>query len=115
MLGEKFVDQAKEQYLYEGESGGDIGLMLEQTATNSRVNEKMARWIISVTMVVSGWRGNYQNLFGDFGTDIQRLYLNMEGYSRKQAIELAGASRPTMGGGMVGEEKKAGLAGLLGK
>ena len=41
--GDNFVDQAKAMLLFEHQQGNNIGAMLEQSPTNSDVNELMAR------------------------------------------------------------------------
>jgi len=110
--GEKFVDLAKEQTLYEFNEGGDVELMLERGPVNSRVNQDMARWCVAVEGVVANWDGPYQNLI-DVSGSLQEMMLNLEGYSRLQAIEMK--SRATLADMNAAEQqKKGGLLGLLG-
>ena len=107
----KFVDLAKEQVLYEFNEGGDVERMLTMGDVNSRVNEAMARWCVAVGGVVANWQGPYQNLI-NVSSDLQKMMLNLEGYSRLQAIEMK--SRATLADMNAAEQqKKGGLLGLL--
>jgi len=113
MTGEKFVEQVKRERLYdEYQQGDDVSAMLEQSPTNSRVNEGMARVCTVLDAVSDNWRGSWHNLFGDFTVALQRHYLNMEGFSRVQAIEMCGAH--AMSEKFIEEKKaKGGLLGLF--
>ena len=112
--GDKFVDQAKAMLLYEHQQGNNIGAMLEQSPTNSDVNEQMARVCTVVDSASFWWKGNWQNLLGDFTTVLQRHNLNMDGLARRQAIEMCGAH--TMSEKFTEEKKsRGGLLGLFSK
>lgn len=115
MSGEKFGERAKAAVLYEQTRGGDIERMLERGPQNSRVNEAMARWIVAVRMITLNWRGKYFRLFDRVFEELQDMYLDMEGYSRKQAIELRAAEASAMAQQQEQAEKRGGLLGLLGK
>lgn len=116
MAVEKFGERAKEALLYEYMDDTTMGSMLEQTVTNSRTNEGMAIWIMSVKGITGNWKGNYKDmLFNEelnMEVVLQRHYLNMNGYARQQAIEMVGAK--TSAEFAMAEKKKKGLLGLLG-
>ena len=115
MQGEKFVEQVKRERLYDEYQGGDnVSAMLDQSPTNSRNNEGMARVGTVLDGIFGSWRGNWHNLLGDFTTVLERKYLNMEGFARVQAIEMCGAH--TMSEKFVEEKKsRGGLLGLFSK
>ena len=115
MNGEKFVDQAKRELMYEYEAGGDVESMLQQNDTNSRVNESMARWCLLLKFVSGNWRGNYKVLFDGIIEGVQRHYLNMDGYSRVQAIEMCQAHTVTEKGLNEKSKEKGGIVGLFSK
>ena len=57
MSGEKYVDLAKEKVLYSWQDQADsVRLMLDQSRTNSRVNQEMGRWIMAVRGVTGRCR-----------------------------------------------------------
>lgn len=116
MALDNWADLAKQYYLYEGRSGGGVELMLQRTKTNSRVNEAMARWVIAVRNLAKCWQGPYKTLFDDTFEELQDHYLNMDAFSRRQAIELAVAIAKANAtpAGPVEQEKKHGLRGLIG-
>lgn len=110
---EKFVEQVKRERLYdEYQQGGDVSAMLEQSPTNSRVNEAMARWCMIGSQVSKNWRGKYKNLFGSMFDDIQRHFLNMEGYARVQAIDMCAAHTITEKA-LLEKKEKGGLLGIF--
>ena len=113
MVEGKFVDKAKEQVLYEFNEGGDVERMLTIGPVNSRVNEDMARWCLAVAGVTSTWEGKYHNLLGDINDDLQKMQLNLNAFSRGQALEMRG--RQTIAEFQAGEQqKRGGLLGLSG-
>ena len=114
MNGEKFVDKAKRELMYEYEAGGDVECMLEQTDTNSRVNEQMARWCLLVKFISGNWKGGYKGMFDDMVVGLQRHYLNMDGYSRVQAIEMCQAHTIT-DKNLSEKREKGGILGLFSK
>ena len=111
-------DLSKTAYLYELQSGSNIELMLKRTDTNSRQNEKLARFCCWLNAATGNWEGNYKHLWGDLPVKLQEYYLNMDdGYARKQAIEMAGlmARAEAAQAGSEGQVmKRGGLLGLLG-
>lgn len=110
-MTEKFVDRAKQELFYEYEGGNDnVRLMVSQSAANSRVNEQMARWEMSVLAITSSWHGKWQNMFEPIMQQLETHFLNLNGYSRVQAIEMAGQA--SVGQREVIEPKERG--GLLG-
>ena len=113
MPGEKFGEQAKRQLLYEFQGGDDVGHMLEQGATNSRVNESMTRFCLVAQRVNEVWRGKYKDMFAKMVEDLQRHYLNLEGYSRVQAIDMRAAHTITEKA-LLEKKEKGGIIGLLG-
>ena len=113
MPGDKFVDQAKRELLYEFQQGGDVGCMLEQSATNSRVNVAMARWCLVAQRVSESWRGKYAKFFDKMIEDLQRHYLSLEGYGRVQAIDMKAAHTITENA-LKEKKEKGGILGLFG-
>lgn len=106
-----YGESMKQKLMYERTSGDAIRAMLEQNPTNSRVNERMARICTALDDVTSHWRGKYKNLLGDYTTILQRMYLQLGGYARVQAVEIAQAQSVT--GEMVEKKKRGGLIGWL--
>jgi hypothetical protein len=113
MPEQTFRDQAVNQLMYTHQQGGDVGLMLDQTPTNSRVNPKMAQFCLILHHTSYLWRGNYKTLFGDIEDQIQRHYLNMEGYSRVQAIDMSAAHSVTQEA-LQAKQKRGGILGMIG-
>lgn len=115
-MPENWGDLAKSFVLWESQRGGNVELMLQRTRTNSRVNEQMAKWIISLHGITGNWKGKYKDLWGDVYDQVQEQYMNLDAFSRNQAIELAAAvakaSAPPGSGG--DEQKRGGLLGMLG-
>lgn len=108
---------AKTAYMYEIQSSGNIELMLQRTATNSRENQDMARFNAILTAMTDNWTGPYKNLWGDLPAQLQEHYLIMDAFSRKQAIELAGVvakAEAVQQADMTQPQKRGGLLGLLG-
>jgi len=114
-MPEKWRDLAVEATLWESQRGGDIELMLKRSRTNSRINEKMGRWIMAVNGITKNWHGKYKDLLGDISGELQDHYLNMEAFARNQAIELAAAvAKANAPVAAAPEEKKrGGILGLL--
>lgn len=109
-----YRDRAVQQLLYDHSQGDEIRAMLEQSATNSRVNQQMAWWCVLCEQVCGSWAGNWRNLFGEMATSLQKHLLQLEGYARVQAIDMA-MSRTTTEKQLLQQEKKGGLLGLLGQ
>lgn len=116
-MSENWAELAKDYVLYQSQRGGDVELMLQRTKTNSRTNEDLARFSNALTNITNNWRGKYTGMWSEIPVKLEEGFLTMEGYSRKQAIELAAAmARATAPMGDVGESKKrGGLLGLFGK
>ena len=114
-MPEKFIEEVKRERLYdEYQQGNDIESMLQQSPTNSRVNQGMSRVVVLLDFLSGNFRGSWNSLFGNITTDLQRHYLNMEGYSRVQAIEMCRAH--TMTTKFMDEKKeKGGILGLFSK
>jgi hypothetical protein len=117
--GDKFRDEAVKQTLYqdyEELQANNVSQMLDQSETNSRVNQEMARWCLIARMVEGNWKGSWSHFFGSMVADMQRLNLNMDGYSRVQAIDMCAAHTTTEQAlANSGKEKRGGLLGLLGR
>lgn len=115
-MPESWPELAKQFTLWESQRGGNVELMLQRTKTNSRVNEQMAKWVVSVQGITGNWHGKYKDLWGDIFGKVQDQYLNLDAFSRNQAIELAAAvakaNAPAAPGGE--EHRRGGLLGLLG-
>lgn len=107
--GSTYGESMKQKLMYERQSGDAVRAMLEQNDTNSRVNERMARICTALDDVTSHWRGNYKNLFGNYTMILQRMYLNLGGYAREQAVRIAQMQSVT--GPMVEEKKRGGIMG----
>lgn len=90
---DKFVDEAKQQLLYEYDRGNDdVVMMLSHGGVNSRVNVEMGRWELAFGGVMNCWKGNWFTNFEGLGAELERLYLALGGYARVQAIEMRGMS-----------------------
>jgi hypothetical protein len=114
--GDKFRDEAVRATLNDYQEAGDVRQMLDQSETNSRVNQEMARWCLIARMFEGHWRGSWRHFFGSMVPDMQRLNLNMEGYARVQAIDMCAAHTTTEQAlANSGKEKKGGLLGLFGR
>jgi hypothetical protein len=107
-----YGETMKQHLLHERQNADAIRSMLEQSPTNSRVTARMARVCTAVDDVTSHWRGGYQNLFGNYTTTIQRYYMNVDGYARVQAIEIAQAQSVT-GEALKEERKRGGVMGWI--
>lgn len=116
MPSESWSDLAKDYVLWQQQRGGDIELMLQRTPTNSRTNEALARFGSSLTAITANWRGKYKDMWADIPEKLETNYLVMEGYSRKQTIELAAAMAKAAAGVPEQETKKrGGILGLFGR
>jgi hypothetical protein len=117
MPGESWSELAKNYVLWESQKSGNIEVMLQRTDTNTRTNQRLARFSMSVQRLTSCWLGNYKNLYGDVYAELEEHYMTMEAYSRKQAIELASAvaraSAPSPG--EPEQKKRGGILGLFGR
>ena len=108
-----YGESMKQHLMHERQNSDAIRSMLEQSPTNSRVTERMARICTAVDDITSHWRGNYKNLFGNFTTTLQRYFMNVSGYARVQAIEIAQAQSVTGEALQAEKKKRGGLAGWL--
>jgi hypothetical protein len=116
MAGESWQDLAKDYVLWQSQRGGDVELMLQRTPTNSRTNQDLARFTNALTNITNTWRGKYKGMWGDIPARLEEGFLTMEGYSRKQAIELAAAvAKASAPVGAPEEKKRGGLLGLFGR
>lgn len=117
MPGETWQDLAKDYVLWQSQRGGNVELMVQRTRTNSRTNQDLAQFTMSVQAMTDNWRGKYKNLYGNIFDRLEEQYLVMEAFSRKQCIELAAAvaraSAPAPGEN--GDKKHGGIMGLLGR
>lgn len=113
-MPDKFRDRAVEKRLMEYRRGGSgAELMLEQSDTNTRINEEMVKILLLEEWTKRTWKGRYQYILEEIGEVVQRLYLNLEGYARVQAIDMLKASSVTSD--VLRDEKKhKGLIGMLG-
>lgn len=107
-----FGESMKQQLMYTRQNADAIRSMLEQSPTNSRVSARMARICTAIDDVTSHWRGKYKNFFGDYTTTLQRQFMNVDGYARVQAIEIA-RSQSVTGEVLKEENKRGGLMGWL--
>ena len=114
-MPENWAELAKDYVLWQSQRGGDIDLMLQRTATNSRTNEHLARFSSALTAITANWRGKYLDMLSDIPVKLETNYLIMEGYSRKQAIELAGAMAKVTSPVIEPEKKRGGILGLFGR
>lgn len=93
MPNESWADRAKEGLLYEYDhSHDDVALMLTRTPTNTRVNQDMGRFILSVREVSDCWKGSWRSCFSQLADGLETMYLGLNGYARVQAIEMRGKS-----------------------
>jgi hypothetical protein len=117
MPNDNFADLAKDYVLWQSQKAGDVDLMLKRTDTNSRTNEALGRWRNALTNITANWRGNYKNMWAEAPIALEKSYLNLDAFGRKQAIELAtGIAKASIPGG-PGDPKKPGglLGGIFGK
>ena len=107
---------AKTAYLYEAQSGGNVELMLQRTATNSIENQELAQFSAALMTKTMYWRGSYKNLWGDLPVKLEEHLFRMGAFARKQAIELAGvvARAEAVEAAQAGQPKRGGILGLLG-
>jgi hypothetical protein len=103
-----FQDAAKKEVLYEQSTSDEVGAMLDYGETNKFLTVKMARLMALRREVSADWLGNYHNLLLRFSVAIEMQQLHIDGYARKQAIEIKGE-------GVREEQSKGGLFGLFGK
>lgn len=108
-----FRDRAVQSLLYEHDNSDAVRAMLEQSPTNSRVNQAMAWWCVICDQVCGNWKGAWKNLFGDMVTSIQKHQLNLEGYSRVQAINMSASRTVTEQGLQQQQGKKGGILGIF--
>lgn len=90
---DNFVDRAKELLMYRFEGGEDTvkSMLTMDDEANSRLNLDMAKFEIALERIDSNWRGNWHRLFSkDFGHQLERANLTLNGYARTQAIEMQG-------------------------
>ena len=114
-VGDTFQEQAKRQLLNEYQEASDVGSMLDQSPTNSRNNQEMGRACYAMMNHQRGWKANWNHFFDGAIEDLQRLYLNLDGYSSVQAIEMQQAHTVTEKNlEQKAEKKKGGIFGLFG-
>lgn len=112
MTLEDFGDIAKQKLMYDYYDNDAVSGMLEWSETNSRLNEDMSKWVMSTVAVVERMEGKYVNLLYGWDMRLQKLYLNMDGYARQQAIEMRGAE--TRAEEERQKEEKRGFLALVG-
>lgn len=110
---DKFVEIAKQKLFYESDGGTDnVRLMLSRTQANSRVNEEMARWEMAVLQITACWTGAWKHTFAPLAEMLEDNFMNLNGYSRVQAIEMAG--QQSIGEKEVlAEKERGGILGLF--
>jgi hypothetical protein len=108
---------AKDYVLWQSQRGTDVEVMLQRTPTNTRTNEALARWTNALCNITHHWKGPYQDMFSDIPPLLEEAFLTMDGYSRKQAIELAAAMARGATPDQPGqpEKKRGGLLGIFGR
>lgn len=115
-MPEKFVERAKEAIFYESEGGGneDVRMMLSRGDSNSRVNQEMSNIELSYFGVVSCWRNNWKLIFEGCLDGLERMYINLNGYSRVQAIEMRGRGTVAQRD-LIEPKQRGGILGLFSK
>ena len=78
---------------------------------NSRINEDMAQFSWALYHIWKDWPKSMQNVLMPILPDLQHHYLNMDAFSRSQAIEALGKQSQL---GSQQEEKKSGIFGIFG-
>lgn len=108
-------DAIKEETMNEYQQGDLSGQMLEHSETNTRYSGAMVPVCTLLYWTTVAWKGKYGKLFEGLSRVLQLEYLNLEGYSRLQAIDISKARvAAPVGPGLGGEEsKKGGLLGWL--
>lgn len=110
---DKFVERAKEKVLYSFEGGSDaIRLMVSWGEANSRVNQEMARYQLGVSAIDSNWKGKYQGLISSWNMSLELAMMNLNGYSREQAINMAG-QQSVAAREVIEPKERKGLLGLF--
>jgi hypothetical protein len=102
-----FQDQAKKEVLYEQSNSDEVAAMLDYTPTNKYLTVKMARLTAVMCELSSAWQGSYRCMLVNFATTVEMQQLHIDGYARKQAIEIKGE-------GVRAENAKGGIMGLFG-
>lgn len=106
----KWIEELKNKTLYEAKNINNLPLMiLSQTETNARYNERMGRLKISIENVHATFPDGYRELFEGFFDRIVTPYRSLDGWSVEKAIEaqqaLAAAEE---------QDKKKGILGIFG-
>jgi Skp family chaperone for outer membrane proteins len=85
---EKWIEEIKNLTLYEQRNVSNLPLLLlEQTETNSRYNEKMARLRASIENVHNSFPEGYRQEFEGFFDRVVTIYRSVDGWAVAQAIE----------------------------
>ena len=102
---EKWIDEIKNKTLYEAKVQNNLPmLLLEQTETNSRYSERMARLKVAIENVIDTFPVGYKEEFEGFFYPVVTSYRSLDGWSVKKAIEAQG-----VGVQLEGQEKKKGI------
>lgn len=110
----EWLDKQKEQMYDEYQESNDIGAMLDHSETNTRFNNPLALFKLFGVASEFAWRGNYRTLLSRYCDQLERIYLNYEGFARNQAIQMARGKvmgQPTENG----HKKQGGILAMLGK
>lgn len=115
MAGEKFRDLAVDEVMHEYQQGSDVGQMLDESETNTRYNQELARVQSYMEWNESCWRNRWSMFWEPWLAPLRRKNLNIDGYARVQAIEMCSAKTMTDQALFKKQaEKKGLLGGLLG-
>lgn len=88
---EKYVEKIKAQTLYEAREPESLARdILKQWDTNQRVNEKMAKRVISGEQVGTTYRGIFKESMKGLMDGIITMYRGMDGWAITKAIEAEG-------------------------
>lgn len=110
---ENYVDVAKKRLMYEHQQLDDIGQMLSHSETNTRLNQELVQLSTILYYQRLAFKRNWSKLLNELDLILQQYYLNLEGYSRIQAIDMARAQQGVIPPQQQPETKKKGLLGLF--
>jgi hypothetical protein len=116
-MPQNFREHAVQQEtMYDYAQSDAIRSMLEQSPTNSRVNMEMARVCAISETYSEHWEGGWKGFTKELSAIFQRHYLQMDGFARVQAIDMAKAHSSTEQAlGRSEQEQEGGLfSGMFG-
>ena len=113
MVGEKFRDLAVDEVMHEYQQGDNVGQMLDESDTNTRYNEALARVQSLMEWQQSCWHGKWSQFWSVWLVSLRRKFLNIDGYARVQAIEMCQARTMTDQALFKQQSEKKGLLGGL--